>query len=154
MTCRTVRWHDGIRAIVALMTDARTGEPIGCHRTFLNPDGTKLERKMLGRQGVIRLSPGDVTQGLGICEGIEDGLALLISDRAPVVWAATCAGLISRFPVLGSVEHLTIFADADEPGMRAARACAARWSAAGKRGEIRRPTGEKDWAEVLRRAAA
>ena len=33
---------------------------------------------MLGSQGVVRLSiDEDVTLGLGICEGIEDGLAVL-----------------------------------------------------------------------------
>ena len=65
---------------MALMTDAVTGEPCGIHRTFLNPDGTKRERKMLGQQGVVRVSPDeDVTLGLGLTEGIED--ALSISSR-------------------------------------------------------------------------
>jgi len=64
-----VRWHAGIRAVVALMTDPVSNEPTGIHRTFLDADGAKLERKMLGRQGVVRLSPGDeVTMGLGITD--------------------------------------------------------------------------------------
>ena len=52
-----LRWHEGIGAVIALMTDPLTNKPCGIHRTFLNSDGTKRERKMLGRQGVIRLSP-------------------------------------------------------------------------------------------------
>jgi hypothetical protein len=100
--------------------------PCGIHRTFLNADGSKRERKMLGRQGVVRLTPDeDVTHGLGICEGVEDGLAVL-ADWAPV-WAATSAGAIERFPVLPGIEFLTIFADNDGPGLRAAQACAERW---------------------------
>jgi putative DNA primase/helicase len=126
-----LRWHDGVGAVIALMTDARRGEPCGVHRTFLNPDGTKRERKMLGRAGVIRLTPDeDVTQGLGICEGVEDGLAILLSGWAPV-WCATSCGAISNFSVLAGIEALTIFADDDEPGQRAARACVETWRKAG-----------------------
>ena len=74
-----IRWHAAKRMIVALMRDVMTGEPSGIHRTFLNPDGSKRERKMLGRQGIIQLSPSDaVSTGLGICEGIEDGLPFLL----------------------------------------------------------------------------
>ena len=114
------------------MTDPVSGEPIGVHRTFLNDDGTKRERKMLGRAGVVRLSPDeDVTLGLGITEGIEDGLAILASGWSPI-WAALSCGGIERFPVLSGIEALTIFHDRDEAGIRAAEICAERWTAAGK----------------------
>jgi hypothetical protein len=125
-------WHAGIRAVVALMTDPITGEPIGIHRTFLDADGSKIERKMLGRTGVVRLSADDdVTMGLGLTEGVEDGLAVMLSGWAPI-WAATSAGAIARFPVLAGIEALTIFADVDEPGIQAADACAARWRSNGQ----------------------
>jgi Toprim domain len=127
-----LRWHAGRQAVIALMTDAISGEPIGVHRTFLGADGDKLERKMLGRQGVVRVSPDNaVTVGLGITEGVEDGLAVLLSGWVPV-WAATSAGAIARFPVLSGIEALTLFADADAPGMRAAETCAANWRVAGR----------------------
>ena len=126
-----LRWHGGIRAVVGLMTDPVSNEPTGIHRTFLDGDGAKLERKMLGRQGVVRLSSDDeVTMGLGITEGVEDGLAVLLSGWAPV-WAATSAGAIDRFPVLAGIEALTIFADADAPGIKAANTCLVRWRSAG-----------------------
>ena len=132
-------WHPGMNAIIALMTDPVTAEPCGVHRTFLNSDGTKRERKMLGRQGVIRLSPDDdVTIGLGICEGVEDALAILLSGWSPI-WAATSAGAIARFPVLAGVECLTIFADADDAGQTAAATCAARWQAAGREATVSAP---------------
>jgi putative DNA primase/helicase len=127
-----LRYHRVHRMVVALMTDAITNEPCGIHRTFLEPDGIKIERKMLGRQGVVRISPDeDVTHGLGIAEGVEDALGILISGWAPV-WAATSAGAIERFPVLSGIEHLTIFADDDTPGIKAARACADQWITAGR----------------------
>jgi hypothetical protein len=65
-------------AMLALMTDAVTGQPVGLHRTFLRPDGSGkapqttrggfvLKPKMiLGNWGVIRLTPDDlIGRGLG-----------------------------------------------------------------------------------------
>jgi hypothetical protein len=49
-----LRWYLRSGAVVALMTDAVSGGAIGIHRTFLDADGAKVERKMLGRQGVVR----------------------------------------------------------------------------------------------------
>ena len=66
----------------------------------------KIERKMLGPQGVVRLSPDvAVTTGLGVSEGIEDGIAVMLSAWQPV-WAATSAGAISKLPVLAGVQAL------------------------------------------------
>ena len=73
-----IRWHPGISAVVALMRDPITGEPCGLHRTFLDANAAKIDRRMIGRQGVVELSPReDVGHGLGLTEGIEDGLAVL-----------------------------------------------------------------------------
>jgi putative DNA primase/helicase len=129
-----LRWHHGISAIVGLMTDPVTNKPTGVHRTFLNPDGSKRERKMLGRAGVIRLSRDeDVLEGLGICEGIETGLRILLNGWSPV-WCAGNAGGIKGFPVLSGIESLTIFTEDDEnnTNINAAHDCAERWVAAGR----------------------
>ena len=134
-----LRWHRGIHAVVGLMRDAVSGEATGVHRAFLDGEGAKIERKMFGPQGAVRLSPDDlVTMGLGITEGIEDGLAVLLSGWAPI-WAATSAGAMARFPVLAGIEALTIFADADDTGIDKARECAARWHAAGREVRIVHP---------------
>lgn len=127
-----LRWHAGVQAIIAKMSDPLSGEFVGVHRTFLDADGAKTERKMLGRQGVIRLSPDDaVTMSIGITEGIEDGLAVLLSGWAPL-WAASSAGALAKFPILSGVTSLTIFADADIAGMKSAGACRDRWAGAGR----------------------
>lgn len=134
-----LRWHEGIGAVVALMTNADTNAPCGIHRTFLNTDATKRERKMLGKAGVVRLSRDeDVLEGLGICEGIEDALAMRLTGWRPV-WAATSAGAIERFPVLVGLESLTIFVDEDAPGIKAAEACAERWALTGREARIAHP---------------
>ncbi|MGC2410630.1 MAG: toprim domain-containing protein [Methyloceanibacter sp.] len=131
-----LRWEERHGVIVSLMTDAVTGEPCGIHRTFINADATKREKKMLGKQGVVRLSPDEsVTAGLGLTEGIEDALAVLLSGWAPV-WAATSCGAIDRFPVLDGIEALTIFGDDDENGAKAAEACAQHWALTGREAYI------------------
>ncbi|GAA0571143.1 toprim domain-containing protein [Craurococcus roseus] len=138
--CR--RGPERLPAMVALMTGPTTGEPCGVHRTFLALDGTgkappgpsgEGAKMMLGAAGVVRLTPDeDVTLGLGLCEGIETGLALLQRFGHAPVWAAAAAGAVARFPLLHGIEALTVFADADAPGLASARACKARWAEAGR----------------------
>jgi putative DNA primase/helicase len=126
-----IRFRENDRTMVALMTDIVSNEPCGVHCTYLDRDGRKIERKMRGRAlgAVVRLSADeDVGYGLGIAEGVETALA---TDFAPI-WATLSAGTMERFPVLGGIECLTIFADNDASGtgLAAARACAERWHAA------------------------
>jgi len=149
-----LRFHPGARAMVALMTDAATGEPCGVHRTFLDASGGKIDRKMLGAKGVVRLSADDeVTYGLAIAEGIETALAAPFRP----VWACLDAGNLAKFPVLSGIEALTIFADNDASGtgQKAANACGERWHAAGREVTIRIVDAiGADYADALREEAA
>jgi putative DNA primase/helicase len=108
---------------------------------------------MLGKAGVIRVSPDKNLQQLGLAEGVEDALAVLLSGFEPV-WAATSAGGIERFPVIAGVKHLIVFGDNDEAGVRAAHRVAYRYRSAHKRAGLRFPAGAQDWADSLKRAAA
>lgn len=119
--------------------------PSAIHRTALRDDGSwhlgERAKQMLGPVGshAIKLSPdSDVCEGLGICEGVETGLKVIAGGFRPV-WALGSAGGIERFPVLGGVQALTIFADHDQAGLSAAQACAERWSEAGREVFIRWP---------------
>ncbi|MEI9899638.1 MAG: toprim domain-containing protein [Hyphomicrobium sp.] len=138
-----LRWNGRVRAMVAAMTDAATGEFTGVHRTFLDREGRKTDRKMLGRKGVVRLWPDDaVCMGLAIGEGIETTLAgVAVTGFAPA-WAALDAGQLERFPVLSGIEALTIFADNDASGtgQSCAEALALRWFDAGIETRILTPT--------------
>jgi len=58
-------------------------------------------------------------------------LAVMMADWRPV-WTLGSAGAIRTFPVLPGIESLTIFADADDAGERAASECAARWRESGR----------------------
>ena len=139
------RGPERLPAMLALMTTADGNEPVGVHRTFIQPNGSGKAngnaKMMLGPAAgaVVRLSPDDdVTLGLGIAEGIETSLAILGIGWAPV-WACLSAGGIAKFPVLPGVEALTIFNDHDDAGQRAARDCAERWATAGKEARIITP---------------
>jgi putative DNA primase/helicase len=130
-----LRWRTGKQMIVALMSDPLTGAKRGIHRIFLNPDGTKRKRKMLGPKGVICLTPWtEVELKLGLSEGIEDGLHIL-SVWKPI-WAPPDEGFIKSFPVVPGIEHITIFADNDRVGLGAAQTCADRWRNQGQEAVI------------------
>lgn len=144
-----LRFYPGGRAMVAQITDAITGEPIGIHRTLLDHKGNRTRKLMLGAAagGVVRLSADDeVLSGLGIAEGIETALAVPFRP----VWACLSAGQLAAFPVLDGIEALTIFADNDETGISAANSCGERWHLAGREVTMAAPL-QGDFAD--RRAA-
>ncbi len=138
-------------AMLAALCDVRTGEQVGIVNVFLRPDGTDRLRDSKGKivtgrakGAAVMLSAFDEpTYGLTICEGLETGIALM--DLAPV-WALGGAVFLASFPVLGGIEALTIAADADDPGRRAAASVAARWRDAGREVAIIAPPAG-DWAE-------
>ncbi len=131
-------------ALVALVTDALTGEAIGLHRTWIRPDGTKAStpgpaRLLLGghrkQGGVIRLWPDEaVTTGLAVGEGIETCLSL--AHAFTPVWSAIDASNLTALPVLPGIEALTIAQDNDPAGRAAAQTLAERWAAAGRTAAI------------------
>jgi len=151
-------WRNGANgppgpAMVALMTCAIGNEPTGVHVTYLRGDGRgkadgPAQKVMLGKRGVIRLSPDEeVTLGIGLAEGIETAVAVMQRLDWRPVWAATCAGAVASFPVLRGIEAITIFADCDSAGTRAAETCARRWSEAGREGYVWTPA-QGDWRDA------
>jgi putative DNA primase/helicase len=140
-----LRWHPALEdkvsgysgpALVGLVTDALTGEPINLHRTWITADGAgkapieKPRRLLKGHRsrGVIRLWPDqEVTLGLVVGEGVETCLAAALESLTPV-WATISASNLAAFPVLPGIEALTILVDHDKPnpktGKRAGRAAA------------------------------
>ncbi|MEN9925764.1 MAG: hypothetical protein RL268_1890 [Pseudomonadota bacterium] len=167
-----LRWHpacpwegDKHPAIIALMTDATTGEAKAIHRTAITSAGEKAGKKMLGPAAgcVVRLWPDEeITTGLVIGEGIETTLVAATtiehrSTRLAPAWAACSAGTMAKLPVLAGVEALTILVDNDDngAGQRAAAECSARWTAAGR--EVIRLVPDEtgiDFADIGGRAAS
>lgn len=146
---RVLRWHPACPwkqarhpCMLALFTDAVTGEPKGIHRTAIMANGEKVDRRTLGPIAgcIIRLWPDDdVGLGLVIGEGIETTLvaATRIAHRGTLLqpaWAAGFAGNLAKLPVLGGIEALTLLVDHDVngAGQCAAEECTLRWTAAGR----------------------
>ncbi|MBI0432818.1 toprim domain-containing protein [Roseomonas sp. KE0001] len=150
------RGAERLPAMLALMTDPATGQPCGVHRTFLQPDGggkaPGQAKMMAGHAGLIRLVPdAEVGAALGVAEGIETALRVMQGFGWSPVWAATSAGGIARLPVLSGIEALTVFADGDPAGQRAAADCAERWQEAGREVTLcLAPPGE-DFDDTARR---
>lgn len=129
-------WHPP--SLCARVTHAVTGTPITLHFTRLAADGrgkagTERDKMLLKDHpkagGAIRIWPDEaVTHGLGIAEGIET--ALSAAHAFTPVWAMVDAGNMAAFPLLAGIASLTIFADNDPSGLKAARACGKRWAVA------------------------
>jgi hypothetical protein len=160
-----IRFHpklkfEGARvgAMVALFRDIASNEPCGIHRTFLDGEGRKLDRKMLGRAkgAAIKLDADEnVTLGLHIGEGLETCLAARLAGFHPV-WAVGSASAIAAFPALSGIEAITVLGEVNDGGanQRATQACAARWIEARREAFIVAPLSGGDlndvWREVVR----
>lgn len=165
-----LRWHPALKhppsgmkgpALVALITSALTRQPLTLHRTWISADGSKAPvdppRMLLGGHrkagGVVRLWPDEmVSTGLGVAEGVETALAL--AHAITPVWACIDSGNLGKLPALRGIEALTIAVDNDAAGIKAARACADRWSLAGAEVRVVMPAGTgSDMNDVSRLAA-
>jgi putative DNA primase/helicase len=145
-------------AMVALVQSA-DGGPVGIHRTFLRRDGTgkaELEppRAALGpvRGGAIRLDP--VATAIVVGEGIESSASagVLLGLAA---WSAISAGNLALTLILPQqVRSVTVAADPDAPGRRAATAAWRKWTDAGRSVRISTPHGDADFNDILMRRLA
>lgn len=143
-------------AMVARITDAVTNDSLSLHFTRLNPDASKIDKRLLAghvkRGGVIRLWPDSaVTQGIALAEGIET--ALSAAHLFTPIWAAVDAGNLALFPVLAGITSITVFADNDPVGVSSARQCGKRWKDAGREVRIRAPRRPCDINDLVRGVA-
>jgi hypothetical protein len=132
----------GIRlpCLLALMRDPLTDAPTGIQRialTVVNGKVQKLDRKMLGLSGVVKLWPA--TDRLVVGEGLETVLAAATRipyEDAPLTpaWAALSTGKMAALPVLIGVSSLILLVDNDgnQEGQRAAAHAQQRWESAGR----------------------
>lgn len=125
------------------------GQPVGLHRTFLDPreprkarvldphTGAPLSPKRLtpavwpgaAAGAVVRL--GEPTEGLlALAEGIEAAAAIQAATGAPT-WAAWCAGSMARAEIPETVRRLELWPDLDPVGRKAAEDLGARLASRG-----------------------
>jgi hypothetical protein len=121
--------------LLALLRDVTTDAISGIHRSGLTPDARKIERRMLGRTGAVKLWPAGAQLVVG--EGIETVLAgatQFTHDNAPLrpAWSLVSSDALGRLPTITGVERLIILVDHDDAGLLATDKCKARWTGAGR----------------------
>jgi hypothetical protein len=145
-------------AMVCLVRDILSNNPIGIHRTALSPAGDAIKRN--GK--TFRMSLGQVSGGaikidrhssvsytLSIGEGIETCLAGRHYGYLPC-WSVISDGGIKHFPLIPGVEKLHIFVDNDGAGEKSAGACKDRWTEAGRHVRFVRSVIDNDLRDELR----
>jgi putative DNA primase/helicase len=145
------RFRLASRALIAIITDALSGDPCGFHETLLDAEGRKTGRLMHGRAagGCVRLYDQEAPSALAVAEGIETALATGVRP----VWACLSSTIMAGFPVLDGVRSLTVYADHDRAGIKAANAVGERWHAAGREVVLSMPADPgKDFADYVEAA--
>lgn len=140
-------------ALIARVSDLRGGLT-GIQRTYLTEDGRKLSvqnpKRSMGRMkgGAVKLGPA--ASDIIMCEGVEDGLSLMLAAPTSAIWAVTGAGMIAAVELPESCHSVVIARDNDEAGQRAAKAAAEAFARPGRTVRIACPPGQsKDWNEQL-----
>lgn len=149
-------YRGGSRKHPALVAAVRSldGRLTGIQRTFLTDAGEKLpvDTPKMSRGdclgGAIRI--GRSSDELIVTEGIEDALAVLSEAPSASAWVAAGAGMMAKMLLPETCQIVTIAADNDEPGQRAAEAAAAAFDRPGRRVRIISPSPKyKDFNEQL-----
>jgi DNA polymerase len=121
--------------LLALLRNPTTDAITGIHRIGLTADARKIERRMLGQTGAVKLWPanGQLVVGEGI-ETVLAGATRFTHDKAPLqpAWSLVSSEALKRFAPIAGVERLIILVDNDPSGRLAADNCKARWTGAGR----------------------
>jgi putative DNA primase/helicase len=157
-------WGEGetiyVPAMIVLVRDIATNEPVGIQKTRLTPEGLKVERWSQGitRAGAIKIDPDATVEqahALAIGEGFETSLSGRQKGFRPT-WAAISKGGITKLPILEAVKVLHIFAenDANSASEIAVTQCFHRWKATGRKVIVVSPEPEfNDLNDELKREA-
>ena len=135
----------GFPGMIAVVRDV-DGESFAIHRTYLQvaadaPDtvtkaAVSKPRMMLGKVagGAVRLAPIGAAAALGLCEGIETGLAVMTSCPGLPVWATLSTSGLEQVQPPAEALRIVILADHDASGAgtRAAETAARRLRAEGR----------------------
>jgi hypothetical protein len=142
----------GYPALIGVVRD-HAGITVAIHRTYLQSDAVQPRkvtkaavskpRMMLGKVlgGAVRLAPIGDSKILGVCEGIETGLAVASACSGLPVWAALSATNLEQVQLPPEALRIVVIADHDisGAGMRAADTAARRLRADGRQVVIALP---------------
>ena len=156
----------GFPAMIGVVRNL-AGEAVAIHRTYLQVDAEDLgrvtkapvakPRMMLGKVsgGAVRLAAMSPGAALGLCEGIETGLAVMTACAGLPVWATLSTAGLEQVQLPPDAHRIVILADHDASGagIRAAETAARRLRGEGRQVAIALPPGEgEDFNDVLLRA--
>lgn len=147
-------------ALICLFRSIRSNEPMAILRIFIKPDGSgksdhpylRNQKQMLGPTtgAVIKISADeDVTSGLVVAEGLETALSAYSCGWQPT-WSLGSASALAKFGSIAGIEALTVMADRDDAGVRAAQKCTMLWRDAGAEARIFLPKRHDDWNDWIK----
>lgn len=155
-----LRFHAGTGAMLVAVNDATWGVVVAVQRIFLRPDG-QPKRRPDGRKIKLALGPTGAGNAVrfawepdpegrwGIAEGAETALAAAQMFGFPVV-ASLGASNMPKVTPPSWASAITVFADHDEAGLRAAKEAATAFAARGREVTVRRPRRPGwDFADAL-----
>jgi hypothetical protein len=155
----------GFPAMIGLIRNM-AGEVVALHRTYLAEQPDKVTkaaiakpRMMIGKTagGTVRLGAITAQGLLGLCEGIETGLAVMRACPTLPVWAALSTSGMEQAQLPPEARRIVILADHDPSGagLRAAEATAAKLQLEGREVRIAMPTTPgTDFNDMLQRDGA
>jgi phage/plasmid primase-like uncharacterized protein len=159
----TLRWHAPSGALIVGVNDAECGLIHAIQRNFLAPDGTPKRRPdgsklklvlgpIAGRAVRFGWQP-DPDGRWALAEGAETALAATMLLGIPC-WASLGASNLPKITPPSWARKVTIVADHDEPGLRAAQEAARKLRERGLSVRIVTPEAVKaDAADLAREAA-
>lgn len=151
-------YRGGSERVPALIAgiSSPAGDIVGVQRIFLTEDGQKLDvptpKMSLGPRpgGAIRLGEGETE--LIVCEGIEDGLSILMDMPDRAVWVTAGANMMRSIWLPATCHTVVIARDNDKAGLRASDEAKNAFLAAGKTVHVMTPaSGCKDFNEMISR---
>lgn len=160
-----VRFHGSLKyddfqrlpAMICLMRDILTDEPVAIHRTFLDrATAAKIDRKMLGpaKGAAIKIDPRPSLDGrLTAGEGFETVQAARQAGFRPA-WALGSAGAIGALPVLRGLSELTLLKEIDPTSDLKTNECAKRYLRARRSVKVVTPNIGKDFNDVWKLSRA
>lgn len=153
----------GFPGLVAVVRDG-SGNRVALHRTYLADDGTAKApvdnpRKMLASVagGAVRLADLTDDHVVGLAEGIETALSVMVAGVRLPVWATLSTSNLEQVVLPAEARKVVLLADHDpsNAGARAAATAAARLHAEGRRVFIAMPAKEgDDFNDLLMREGA
>lgn len=144
-------------ALLAAVSGA-DGTLAGIQRVFLKLDGSKADIEPVKASigviagGAVRLQPA--SDELTIGEGIESSAAAGALLNLPAWAAVSCGNLAKSLILPPGIRAVTIAADHDAPGLRAAETAWRRWRSEGRECRIVKPVApDKDFNDLQRAKA-